>query len=188
MNSEALMAVAFMFVVLGIVFLGLVVLVVACAKRKWKIAGWSIIGTLSLVAAMALLFYFIWRPYDPTSETDLKAAYRADFEGLPPPGITVLKARQIIVGDAGAQWLLLKASPDEIERDIAKGVTAARDIPRDFSENPGANVPAWWAPPTSRLQIYENKNWTKAGGWSFSEATMGVDRSSGLIWFIASKS
>lgn len=191
MNSLALMGLLVWFLVLGVLAAGLVVFVVACFLRKWKVVKWTIAVTLGTatvvaVAGMALISY-IWRPYDPTSEADLNTAYSADFEVPPPPGITVLKARQVIVGDAGGQWLLLKASPEEIERHIAKGFTPARQVPDDFNGHAGANAPSWWTPPTGHLRLYENENWTKSGGWSSSRASMGVDTESGLIWFAASK-
>jgi len=133
------------------------------------------------------LMYLMFRPYDPTSETELKRAYEADFGNLPPAGITVLKARQIVVGDSGGQWLLLKATPEEIDRHIAMGFTNSPYVPSDFDGDAGANAPKWWQPPTKGLEFYENNNWSKAGGWHSSWATMGVDRSSNVIWFTATK-
>ena len=178
-------------IIAGIFVLGLIVLIIACLMRQWKVAKWTIAiaGTAVLLAVVgsAALIYFVWRPYDPTSEADLKDAYRADFGVPPPAGITVLKARQVVVGDAGGQWLLLKASPEEIERHIAKGFTAMPQIPNDFNGNAGANAPPWWAPPVSRLKFYENMKWTPLPA-SSSTAAMGVDSDSGLIWFVASQS
>jgi hypothetical protein len=191
MNLMGLMGAAVVFVALGVGALGALTAVVACILRKWKFALWTLAGTLSaavlIVAGSFLGIGYLWRPYDPTSESDLKEAYRADFEAMPPKGITVLKARQVIVGDSGGQWLLLKATPEEIERHIAKGFTPAHGIPRDFAGDAGANAPSWWKPPTTRLRLYENDHWTKSGGWWNSTAAMGVDTESGLIWFVAEK-
>lgn len=190
MNPMAFMGLALWFVVLIIGALGVLAAVVACLLRKWKFALWTLGGTFAaavLVGALGCLaIAYIWRPYDPTSETELKEAYQADFETLPPPGITVLKARQVIVGDAGGQWLLLKATPEEIEHHITKGFTLVKDIPQGFREA-GGNAPSWWKPPLARLRFYENRDWTKSGGWSTSRAEIGVDADSGLIWFSAVK-
>jgi hypothetical protein len=192
MNLTALMGVFFVFVVIGILALGLAVTIIACLLRKWKLAQRSAIGTVAAVvvtaAASVALMYFAWRPYDPTSPADLGKAYEADFGVLPPPGITVLKARQIVVGDSGGQWLLLKASPEEVTRHIAMGFTGKTQTPNDFNGLAGANAPDWWTPPTHRLELYENQNWNKGGGgWSDSRAAIGVDREAGLIWFAADK-
>ena len=144
-------------------------------------------AVIGAAAAFFAVIDFAWRPYDPTSATELGEAYRADFGVLPPPGISVIKARQVVIGDAGGQWLLLKASPEEITRHIAMGFTVPRYIPADFDGKAGANAPGWWTPPTSRLQLYENQEWSKAGGWSDSRAALGIDRGAGLIWFAANK-
>lgn len=187
-----LLAMLILMLVLGGLFLGLVAsIVVACVRKSWKLALGILAGTWGVTiivgASLLLLVTYLYRPYDPTSEPELKQAYAADFGQCPPAGITVLKARQVIVFDSGAQWLLLKATPEEIQRYIAMGFKAPNYINRDFLGNKGANAPTWWQPPTSHLELYQNQNWSKAGGWTSSQAWIGVDRSQGLIWFLASK-
>jgi len=181
----------FSLAIFGIGFLCLITLVFACVRRSWKIAVWAVIGSFGAVASVAgllcLLVYFFCRPYDPTSETELKNAYCADFGVLPPPGITVLKARQVIVGDFGGQWLLLKATPDAIQNHISKGFVGSSNPYPDFKGQAGPNAPTWWTPPAEHLEYYENEDWTKDGGWITSRAMMGIDRSAGVIWFVASK-
>jgi hypothetical protein len=179
--------------ILIVLFLCLfVLLVVAGVKRSKKLALWAIGGTLGAMLAVSGAFIglgYLWlRPYDPTSQTELKEAYEADFGTLPPPGITVVKARQVIIADSGGQWLLLKATPEEIDRHIAMGFKKAEWVPPDFRGEPGANTPKWWTPPATGLELYSNTNWSKAGGWYRSEAVMGIDRASNTIWFSASKS
>jgi hypothetical protein len=176
----------------GVLLLCLVVLIItACVKRSWRLALWSIGGTAGAMIAVTGVFcglaYLWFRPYDPTTKADLQNAYKADFGTLPPAGVTVLKSRQIVIADSGGQWLLLKATPEEIDRHIGMGFQKAEAAPRDFRDEAGANAPKWWQPPTARLELYENTNWSKAGGWHSSQATMGVDRASNLIWFAASK-
>lgn len=186
-----LMTVFFALIVCGVFGVGLIVTIGACCFRNWRFAKGSIVATLAAgsvtAAASCAIIGFVWRPYDPVSPTELGEAYRADFGVLPPPGISVIKARQVVLGDAGRQWLLLKASPEEINRHIAMGFTAPTRVPDDFDGKAGANAPGWWTPPTSRLQLYENQNWSKAGGWTESRAALGVDRGAGLIWFAADK-
>lgn len=170
----------------------LVLLVLACVRKNWKFALKSIVataGTMVIATGVFVGLAYLWfRPYDPTSESDLKKTYQADFGNLPPAGISVLKARQVIVGDSGGQWLLLKSTPEEIERHIGMGFTNALLNPHDFGGGTGGNIPKWWRPPTNRLEFYENNNWSKAGGWSWSSAAIGVDRGSNLIWFVTTKS
>ena len=179
--------------VLAFLFLCLVALLVTAAvKRSWKFALWSTAGTLGAMLAATGLFmglaYLWFRPYDPTSGAALKEAYKADFGTMPPPGVTVLKARQIVIADSGGQWLLLKATPEEIDRHIAMGFERTESVPRDFRGEAGANAPEWWRPPPAGLEFYTNTNWSKAGGWYRSEAVLGVDRASNTVWFVASKS
>ncbi len=176
----------------GIVAVLFPLLITGCANTRRKSRGWSLVVILVAIFAAICVFFGLsllrYAPYDPSSEVALKNAYKADFGTLPPAGVTVLKARQIIVGDAGGQWLLLKASPQEIERHIAMGFKKLDAIPDAFDGRAGPNAPKWWQPPTDGLETYENKNWRKDGGWLRSEAVIGVDRGSGLIWFHASKS
>ena len=192
MNSMGLMAIFFALIIFGVFVVGVIVTLVACVQRNWKFAKRSILVTLgvvvlSIAASMGIMEY-VWRPYDPTSPTELGEAYRADFGALPPSGVTVLHARQVIVGDAGAQWLLLKASPEEITRHIALfGFTCHITSDPAFDGRAGANAPPWWTPPAHGLELYENTNWTKQGGWTDSRATIGVDRAAGLVWFVANK-
>lgn len=172
-------------------FLGLVgLLVTAAVKRSRKLALWSVAGTAGVMLAITGVFfglaYFWFRPYDPTSDSALKEAYRADFSTLPPPGVAVLKARQIVIADSGGQWLLLEVTPEEIDRHIAMGFQKTDSVPPDFAGQAGPNAPSWWTPPAAGLEFYANTNWSKAGGWYRSEAVMGVDRASKKIWFSAS--
>jgi hypothetical protein len=172
-----------------ICFLGLII--TACVKKSRKLALWSVLGTAGVIVAVTGVFcaiaYLWFRPYDPTSRTELQNAYRADFGTLPPVGITVLKSRQVVIVDSGIQWLLLGATPEAIDRHIAMGFQRVATTPSDFVDA-GANAPKWWQPPTARLEFYENTNWSKAGGWYSSRAAIGIDRASNMIWFAASKS
>jgi hypothetical protein len=169
-----------------------VLLFVAFARKNWNFALKSIVataGTMGIVTGVFIGLAYLWfRPYDPASESDLRRAYQADFGNLPPVGITVLRARQVVVGDSGGQWLLLKATPEEIERHIAMGFTNATRAPDDFGGGAGGSIPKWWQPPTNRLEVLENGDWSKTGGWSRSAAAISVDRGSNLIWFVTSKS
>jgi len=189
MNLLGLMGLCVWLLVLGALAVGLVVLIVACCLRKWKVVKWTITITLAtvivLVVGSGTLMYFLWRPWDASSEAELKEAYRADFGVLPPTGITVLHARSVVVGDDAVQWFLLKASPEEIEKQIANGFTPAQGAPRDFDGHIGPNAPRWWKPQISRLRLYESSKWPPAAGAPGGHAAMGVDTSTGLIWFWA---
>lgn len=190
-----------LFLLLGwVLFLGIlgalvicfvVLLITAWAKRSRKLALWATLGTAAAALVVVGIFVgaaYLWlRPYDPTTPAELQNAYKADFGALPPTGVTVLKSRQVVIADSGGQWLLLKATSEEIDRHIAMGFRRTEAPPSDFRGDAGANAPAWWQPPTGRLELYENLNWSKAGGWHSSQATMGVDRGSNLIWFATSK-
>ena len=155
-----LFAIFFVFSIFGIGILCLTGLVFACMRKSWKIARWSITGSFGAVGFLCLLAYFFSRPYDMTSETELKNGYRDEFGVLPPPGITVLKARQVVVRDSGCQWLLLKATPEAIQNVISKGFTVSKNDYPDFNGQAGANAPAWWKPPAERLEFYKDEDWT----------------------------
>jgi len=193
MNFFILFGVILWICIIAALSLCLVALLIAAGvKKSWKFALRSFAGMAGAMLLVTGIFfgisYLLFRPYDPTSEADLKEAYKADFDTSPPVGITVLKSRQVVVGDSGAQWLLLKATPEEIDRHIAMGFIKADYALNDFSSQPRPNAPEWWQPPTARLELYENNKWSKSGGWSSSLAAIGVDRSSNMIWFKTSKS
>ncbi len=193
MNIFILLGTLLFFGALALLFFCFVaLLIIAFKKRSWKFAYWSIGGTVAASAALVGLFiglaYLWFRPYDPTSTADLKKAYQAEFGTLPPAGVTVLKARQIVIADSGAQWLLLQVAPDQIDKHIGMGFTKTEETPLEFLGPPGPNAPKWWTPPATGLEFYSNTNWSKAGGWYHSEASMGIDRASQTIWFIALKS
>ena len=176
-----------------------ILLVVAAIRRDQKLAvrsfgltlaamiGVTAAVTVAFIVAIAGLGYFWLRPYDPTAEADLQSAYEADFGVPPPSGIMVARARQVIIADSGVQWLLLEATPDEMDRHIARGFVPVGSPPPAFRGEAGGNAPEWWTPPKSGLEYYVHTNWSKSGGWSQSEAVMAIDRTAGTIWFEASK-
>lgn len=92
-----------------------------------------------------------------------------------------------MIADTAGQWLLLKTTPEQTERHIAMGFQKAETALPDFRGEAGANAPKWWQPPAAQLELYENTNWSKAGGWYASRASMNVDRASSFIWFAASQ-
>lgn len=153
------------FFILPPTFIALVVLLVmACVKKSWKLALLSLVGAaLGVMSIPVLFFVFISLqsiPYDPASQRDLDTSYQADFGNLPPAGVTVLKARQLIFLDSGGQWLLLKATPEQIDKHIAMGFTKSDSTTFDYNARGAA--PDWWTPP-KELEFYQNDNWSKDG-------------------------
>ncbi len=102
-------------------------------------------------------------------------------------GVQVLKARQIVVGDSGAKWLLMQTSPEEITRLLAMDFKKESKVPLEFSGSNSSNAPDWWRPPEGRLECFRNTDWTKTGGWTTSWAIVGLDRGSNRVWMVVNR-
>jgi hypothetical protein len=164
-------------------------------NKIFKIFGISCGGCLlSLVLLVALgitVRLLSWGPYDLRSQTELDNGYKAEFSVSPPSGVQVLKARQVIIADSGGQFLEMKMTPEEIDRHIRMGFVQVSEVPTVFSAEEmetDANRPSWWTMPLpSDIEYYENKSWSKSGGWSVSKAYMAVDRRTGTVWLSCEK-
>jgi len=122
-------------------------------------------------------------PYDPKSGPDLSRCYQAEFGTLPPPGITVLNARQVVIRDWGAQWLKIQASSNLIDSVILKSFTKDSHPPQRFARVKERYTPDWWVlPPRNELEYYTCDQWTR-GTFHSSSAGIAVHRSTGVIYF-----
>ena len=121
-------------------------------------------------------------PYDPKSAADLAECYKVEFGAPPPAGITVIKARQMVIRDWGGQWLKLHAESNLVDSIILERFTKTKGAPHAFRSG-GANAPDWWIlPPADELEFYRADEWTK-GSFQMSSATVAVHRSSGTVFF-----
>jgi hypothetical protein len=122
-------------------------------------------------------------PYDPKSAGDLSKCYAAEFGAPPPSGITVLKGRQMVIRDWGAQWLQLHADTNLIDSVILKSFTRQGTAPSGFSSPKDRYTPDWWMlPPSEELEFYTCNHWTR-GTFRSSCAGIAVHRASAMIYF-----
>ncbi|WP_193210768.1 hypothetical protein [Luteolibacter marinus] len=180
MNLFTLLA-AFGF--LGIAFATLVAcLWVLWGVRKRKLRATLLRIGLCLVPLVLFTGFCIWLfgPADFHSPGDLAAAYRTEFGSDPPPDVTDLNARQIVVGDSGGAWLRFRASGTTI--DSLLGKFSATDRSHFAEAGTGANVPDWWTPEQDGIEFfYIAENWSDS--WSDSVAVLGIDRSKSMVYF-----
>src|SRR3954451_14621504 len=98
---------------------------------------------------------------EPTDARALAECYRTEFGTGPPTGITNLRAKQVVVGDAGGAWLRFEANSN-----IVAQIVSNRFAPSDrvtFSSNSGGgNTPGWWKPEADSLTVFFiNNQWRK---------------------------
>jgi hypothetical protein len=118
---------------------------------------------------------------EPTDAETLAKCYKTEFGDLPPVGVSNLKAKQVVIGDAGGAWLRFEA-----DSNIVAQIVSNRFIPSDratFIENSGgANAPLWWEPEKDSLAIfYINNQWSR--GSNYSVAVFGCDDAHHTVYF-----
>jgi hypothetical protein len=137
---------------------------------------------LFVIAIVALLLGC--GPYDPKKVNDLADCYRAEFGTLPPAGVTVIKARQMVIRDWGAQWLQIHADTNLIDAVILTNFTKQKSAPAGFGSSKSGYTPDWWVlPPSEQLEFYTCAQWTTNGGWHSSSASIAVHRVTSVVFF-----
>lgn len=122
-------------------------------------------------------------PYDPKATVDLAQCYRAEFGTVPPPGITILQARQMVIRDWGAQWLKIQAASNLIDSVLLTQFKKEPHPPQEFAARKDRYTPDWWVLPSSaELEFYRCDDWTR-GSFHSSRAVIAVHRSTGMVYF-----
>ena len=122
-------------------------------------------------------------PYDPNAPGDLAKCYQAEFGALPPAGITVVRARQMVIRDWGVQWLQLHVQTNLIDSIVSKSFVTAKSAPRGFGNTKDRYTPDWWVlPPSEQLEFYTCDQWTR-GTFHSSSAGIAVHRATGMVYF-----
>ena len=119
---------------------------------------------------------------EPTDTATLAKCYATEFGTVPPSGVTNLRAKQVVVGDAGGAWLRF-----EVDSNIVSQIISNRFVPSDrtsFSiySSPSGNTPGWWKPEADSLTaFYINNQWRP--GSNSSIAVLAHDAAHRVIYF-----
>ncbi len=118
--------------------------------------------------------------YEPKSVKGMARCFEAEFGKLPPPGVTMLRAKQIIIGDAARAWLKFDAIPSEAEKLFKDFIPTEKD---EFDDHSGsANTPLWF-----RNRIDETMKFYLKNGWNGkyleSTAVVAYDVKNQLVYF-----
>ena len=119
---------------------------------------------------------------EPTDARTLAKCYSAEFGAEPPAGVTNLKAKQVVVGDAGGAWLRFEANSNIITQIVSNHFLVPSDRMTFISRSGGANTPSWWKPEEDSLTVFWiNNQWTK--GSNYSQAVLGTDKARRVVYF-----
>jgi hypothetical protein len=120
---------------------------------------------------------------EPTDARTLVKCYATEFGTAPPSGVRNLKAKQVVVGDAGGAWLRFEADSNVVSQIISNRFTASSWT--DFSiygHLEGGNTPKWWQPLPDTLDVfYVNEKWRP--GPNYSIAVLAYDATNRLVYF-----
>jgi len=139
---------------------------------------------LSILCSAAILMLFgCAGASEPTDAPTLAKCYATEFWTPPPLGVTNLKARQVVVGDAGGAWLRFEA-----DSNVVSAIVSRRFSPSDrtdfsvYGRLEGGNTPQWWHPKLDAITAYYiNKQWTP--GSNYSVAVLAYDATNHLVYF-----
>jgi hypothetical protein len=120
---------------------------------------------------------------EPTDAPTLADCYATEFASSPPARVRNLRAKQVIVGDAGGAWLRFETDSNTLSQ-----ITSNRFLPSNatdfeiYGSPNGGNTPSWWHPvPEALGEFYINKQWRP--GSNYSIAVLAYDRSNHLVYF-----
>ena len=136
---------------------------------------------LFICSAVALTLCGCGGTSEPTDATTLARCYATEFGTEPPSGVTNLRAKQVVVGDAGGAWLRFEADSNVVLQIISnRFILSDRSI--FISDSGGGNTPAWWKPEADSLTVfYINNQWRS--GSNYSVAVLGSDEVHHVVYF-----
>lgn len=155
---------------------------VAWLARKAPLPVRILLFSTALIPLIGFVLFarFALSPDDPTSPTDLKAAYEREF-GPMPQDVTDIRSRQVGVGDSVGVWLKFRgsrATANAIRKRFTKCEKSTFDRLSDNSES----NPVWWQPDADRLSShYHSPKWANA--FSYSEAVFAHDEKMEIFYF-----
>jgi hypothetical protein len=118
---------------------------------------------------------------EPTDTVTLAKCYATEFGIRPPAGVKNIKAKQVVVGDAGGAWLRFEANSNIITQILSNHFVPS-DHTTFISNSDGGNTPSWWKPEEDALTVfYINNQWTK--GSNYSVAVLGYDNAHNVVYF-----
>lgn len=136
-----------------------------------------------LVCAFAsLLLIGCGSSYEPVDAKGLAKCYEFEFATPPPPGVTNLKAKNVVVRDAAQVWLRFEADSNIVSQIISNRFTPTES--HTFTlEGRGGNTPIWWTPESNALTaFYINKQWRPQSN-ATSIAVLAHDATKRIVYF-----
>lgn len=134
-------------------------------------------------SAAALILSGCGGTSEPTDAPTLANCYATEFGTAPPSGVRNLKAKQVVVGDAGGAWLRFEADSNVVAQITSNRFTVSDWTDFSIYGHPeGGNTPNWWQPrPDALAAFYINKQWRP--GSNYSIAVLAYDATSRLVYF-----
>src|SRR4029077_3288732 len=107
---------------------------------------------------------------EPTDAATLAQCYCTECGKTPRTGVTNLKAKQVVVGDAGGAWLRFEADSNVLSQIISNRFAVSDRTDFSIYGHPeGGNTPGWWQPqPDALTAFYINKQWRPGSNYSIA--------------------
>lgn len=120
---------------------------------------------------------------DLTTAEDLTHCYEHHF-GLLPADVADLKARVVVIGDWGGDWLGFMAPAALVDQIIARGFIVSKR--EEFlEESGGPNAPPWWTPEADgMIRYYIHRHWPSK--FTHSVAVLAHDQQKKTVYFMHS--
>lgn len=186
-----LLLIVLKYLALGLFTVGTVMLILATINnaRKRRRAGYVYAGAAVLCGVIAFGLWGVDLTAAETSDREEAAdAFAQNFGFAPPPEVLEIKLKNVVVGDAFAQWMAFTYTPVVLDRIVAhdqpltialKQTRPFQDIVRDVYNGKNANRPDWAASPDGRAErIYFKTDFLDH---SFSEYQLWVDSTQGMV-------
>ena len=119
--------------------------------------------------------------HEAETAAEAEKCYKFEFDMDPSSGVSEIKVKQIVVGDAVVAWLKFNVSPQDFDLLKARGFYPIRydDFEQELNLKSG-NAPSWWQV-SNNNKFYKIVGWKK--GYSYSCAFISYDAEKNVICF-----
>src|SRR5689334_12973674 len=116
---------------------------------------------LSLSVSLSIALCGCGGVSEPTDAPTLGKCYAEEFGSSPPTTVKNLRAKQVIVGDAGGAWLRFETDSNTLSQITSNRFLQSSSVDFESYGDPnGGNTPKWWHPAMGTLsEFYVNTQW-----------------------------